>query len=64
MTGGLSDVDVDWMDDPNVEEGASGGERAWEKVYPGFSRNPLFVSSTHCRVQHLLTVSGIYPRLS
>ena len=43
---GLSDKDVDWMDDPNVdsEDAGLGGSRAWEHDYPGFSRNPLFVS--------------------
>ena len=43
---GLSDEDVDWMDDPNVdsEDAGLGRSRAWEHDYPGFSQNPLFVS--------------------
>nr|VWP01094.1 Sensor protein zRas [Ganoderma boninense] len=42
FTEGPSDAAVDWTDDPNVENGQSGGARAWEKDFPGFSRNPLF----------------------
>jgi hypothetical protein len=46
-------ADEDWEDDPNdddtnVESGdsdpASTPNRGWSKDYPGFSRNPIFVS--------------------
>ncbi len=43
-----SDGGVDWSDDPNVDsvDPGAGGAQAWEKDYPGFSHNPLFVSIT------------------
>jgi hypothetical protein len=38
--------DIDWEDDPNVDENAANDEQpgsSWSTEYEGFTRNPIFV---------------------